>query len=276
MSNLVRRSALSGTRPIFMVETRHPASRTVYPASDDFILVRHHGRHQVVIDAGAGRYKGRGRPGTLCLPAEGNQTDVEIAGPHSNRLFSIPKALAASVLERAPNARLDFAALHAAPFEDPFVEQLLDQLWQAGFATTPEAKILVDSLAATLIAYLAHRANSHVVPTRGGISPRAMKRLSEYVSEHMAGPIGLTELAELCGLSAYHFCRAFKRTTGVTPHMWLTERRMERAKALISIHPDLQLGDVALSVGYSNQAAFATAFKRVTGHTPTQWRRTAS
>lgn len=108
---------------------------------------------------------------------------------------------------------------------------------------------------------------------RGGLAPWQVRRTCAYLDEHLGRQVRLAELAALVGVSAYHFCRAFKRSTGETPHEWLTRHRIERAKSLLARHPDMPLTQVALCIGYSTQSAFATAFRRVTGTTPSVWRR---
>jgi AraC family transcriptional regulator len=84
--------------------------------------------------------------------------------------------------------------------------------------------------------------------------------------------IGLNELAGLVNLSRFHFCTAFRLATGQTPHEWLTARRIERARELLD-NPTLRVTDIALAVGYSTPSAFAASFRKVTGMTPTDFRR---
>lgn len=108
---------------------------------------------------------------------------------------------------------------------------------------------------------------------RGGLPPYVLRRLTDYIQTHLAEDVSLAELAALADLSPYHFCRAFKQSTGLPPHAWLTARRIERAQELMTAHPRMGLTEVALGVGYDSQAAFGAAFKRATGATPGQWRR---
>ncbi|MBX9606651.1 MAG: AraC family transcriptional regulator [Gammaproteobacteria bacterium] len=85
--------------------------------------------------------------------------------------------------------------------------------------------------------------------------------------------VDLKELAGIAGLSPSQFCRAFKESTGMTPHAALTQCRIERAQALALNNPDTKLTELALSVGYGSQASFGAAFKRLVGRSPGQWRR---
>jgi AraC family transcriptional regulator len=99
-----------------------------------------------------------------------------------------------------------------------------------------------------------------------------VRRVTDYLEAHLARAVALEELAALVGLSEHHFCTAFRRSTGLPPHRWLTARRMERAKALMRAG-GTGLTEIALEVGYGSQSAFGAAFRRTVGVTPSAWRR---
>ena len=132
------------------------------------------------------------------------------------------------------------------------------------------AILIVDHLLRTY-----HRTRPSIV-TRGGLTPYQLRRVREHMEGHLCEDISLAELADVVGLSASHFCRAFKRSAGVPPHGWLALKRMQAAQDLMLAHPGMGLTEIALSVGYQSQAAFGTAFKRATGLSPNQWRRARS
>ena len=82
----------------------------------------------------------------------------------------------------------------------------------------------------------------------------------------------LAKLAELAGLSTYHFCRAFKQSLGVPPHRYHTSQRIERAKTLLA-KPAFSVTDIGLTVGFSETSSFTAAFRKATGLTPTAYHR---
>ena len=82
----------------------------------------------------------------------------------------------------------------------------------------------------------------------------------------------LSALAADAGLSRFHFCRAFKESTGLSPHAWLRQQRLERAMNMLR-DTDASIELVAAELGYASQTAFTAAFKKLTGDTPTDWRR---
>jgi transcriptional regulator GlxA family with amidase domain len=85
-------------------------------------------------------------------------------------------------------------------------------------------------------------------------------------------PIRLSQLAALAGLSASQFGRAFKVSTGATPHKWFLDARLECAKAMLADR-NRNLVDIALDTGFSEQSHFSRAFRAATGSTPNAWRR---
>jgi AraC family transcriptional regulator len=89
---------------------------------------------------------------------------------------------------------------------------------------------------------------------------------------HLAEEISLNALADLVRLSPYHFLRCFKQSFGEPPQRYWTRRRIEQAKSLLA-HPRASVTEIALHVGFSATSAFSATFHRVTGQTPTQYRR---
>jgi AraC family transcriptional regulator len=106
----------------------------------------------------------------------------------------------------------------------------------------------------------------------GGLARWQQKRVSAYIEEHVADDIRLATLAELARLSPYHFCRSFKHSFGMPPRRYHANRRIERAKQLLAIG-QLSVTAIALDIGFSDTSTFTAAFHRLTGQTPTRYRR---
>jgi transcriptional regulator GlxA family with amidase domain len=110
-----------------------------------------------------------------------------------------------------------------------------------------------------------------VPQTRGGLPPGAMHRVREHVEAHFSETIDLAELAAIAGLSVFHFARQFKQSAGITPHHYLVERRVERAREMLA-RTDLSLSEIAIATGFSDQSHFARHFRQMLGMTPGQFR----
>jgi AraC family transcriptional regulator len=111
-------------------------------------------------------------------------------------------------------------------------------------------------------------------PLQGGLAGWQLRRITAFMNEHAHQDLALEELAALAGLGAKHFARAFRQSTGVPPHRWLIERRIERAKIHLAAD-DLGLAEIALACGFADQSHFTAAFRRGTGITPGAYRREA-
>ena len=131
--------------------------------------------------------------------------------------------------------------------------------------------------------HILHALNSHIVCSysgvtisapkfRGGLSSLQMRRATELLEAHLDGDIALQQVAEACELSVSHFARAFKQTFRTPPYRWLIERRVDRARDLMT-NSRLPLADIAARCGFADQTALNRSFKRIHGVTPGIWRR---
>jgi AraC family transcriptional regulator len=108
--------------------------------------------------------------------------------------------------------------------------------------------------------------------SRGGLACWQQKRVAAYIEEHVADDISLAMLADLARLSSYHFCRSFTRSFGMPPHRYHASRRIERAKQLLADR-ELSVTTIALDIGFNDTSTFSAAFHRLTGQTPSRYRR---
>lgn len=107
---------------------------------------------------------------------------------------------------------------------------------------------------------------------RGALASWQLRRATEFIETHCMRGIRLQELSDLTGLSQSHFSHSFKASTGLTPHEWQMNARLERAKQLLQ-DDDQSLTAVAAETGFSDQAHFTRVFRKHVGTTPARWKR---
>jgi AraC family transcriptional regulator len=100
---------------------------------------------------------------------------------------------------------------------------------------------------------------------------RKVRRAVDYIDQHLSERLPVRRLSELVAMSSCHFSHVFKHVTGVAPHQYVLSRRVAVAKGLLRAS-DKSLADIARQVGFVNLSHFSTAFGRVAGMTPTQYR----
>lgn len=109
-------------------------------------------------------------------------------------------------------------------------------------------------------------------PLKGGLAPWQEKRSKEMLAGDLTGATPLHEIAEACDLSVSHFSRAFHKSTGLAPHSWLLQVRVESAKAMLR-HGDASLSTIARACGFADQSHFARVFTHRVGLSPGAWRK---
>jgi AraC family transcriptional regulator len=105
----------------------------------------------------------------------------------------------------------------------------------------------------------------------GGLAPWQLRLARDTINAHLEGELSLERLAHACRLSVTHFAKAFARSTGISPHRWLMQRRVDVAKDLM-LTTDFSLVEISLKCGFSDQSHFTRVFAEATGETPGRWR----
>jgi AraC family transcriptional regulator len=147
-------------------------------------------------------------------------------------------------------------------------------LRRAHLTGTPMSDVAASTIAHRLAGHLLER-YAGVRPARrpvGRLDGRTVDRVAEYVDARLGGPLTLDALATVAALSPYHFARAFKATTGLAPHQFVTVRRVDRARSLL-LRSSLSVAEIAHEVGLSNVRHFRQVFRRQLGVLPGELRK---
>jgi AraC-like DNA-binding protein len=199
-----------------------------------------------------------------------------MSSPFHSLHFYLSRKVLDQVADEAGVPRIgDLRFRPAQTFDDPIVRQLIGSLVPSMARPEEANAVFVDHVALALAAHVA-QVYGGMVPgrrlPRGGLAPYLERCAKELLSANLSGEIPLQRLADECGLSVRHFARAFRQSTGVPPHRWLMQHRVEQAKGLLR-DSALPLADIALNCGFADQSHFTRVFTAIVGTSPGSWRR---
>jgi AraC family transcriptional regulator len=254
---------------------KHEPLHDVVEAMNHHVIMAYNGMIQRM-ERRSGRSVASGtfRPGVVIIIPEGSSSRWDIPKPVDVVQLYLPHATLKRVADEADIATpIDLMERTAHP--DPFTSRLLlsaaDVMEGNGALDTLFRHQLTDLLATRLL--VAHAGSPTTFqPTMGGLSPKVLLRAIERLRSDSDADVSLDALASDAGLSRFHFCRAFKESTGLSPHAWLRQYRLEQAMDMLR-DSDASVVSIAAALGYASQTAFAAAFRRLTGETPSDWRR---
>jgi AraC-like DNA-binding protein len=160
--------------------------------------------------------------------------------------------------------------------EDQGVRQTLIAVKQEIEAPGPNTRLYVDTLLMLLLTRLLRCASNSVTPrqpayVKGGLPNWRLKRALELLETNQTKTPSLAEIAGPLRLHPTFFCRAFKQSTGLSPHRYLLEHRVNRAKEMMK-DQKRTLTEIALNCGFSGSSQFSVVFKRITGVSPRGYR----
>jgi len=127
--------------------------------------------------------------------------------------------------------------------------------------------LYIDSLTTALASHLIQHycTRIYTLPTNAcGLAKHCLQQTLDYIHASLDQTISLAALANLLGMSQYHFCKSFKQSMGMAPYQYVMQQRVERAKQLLK-QKDLPIAEIALQCGFSDQSHFTKQFRQLTG-----------
>jgi AraC family transcriptional regulator len=166
---------------------------------------------------------------------------------------------------------------HVATLQDPLIQGILLTLKQELITQGINTHLFVDQLKITLIAHLlrSYGVQNAQISTycANGLPRHKLNQVLDYIEAHLNCNLELAELSQQIDMSQFYFSRLFKKSLHITPHQYVIQRRVERAKCLLR-QAQKSLADIALECGFANQGHLNYHFKRLTGVTPKEMART--
>jgi AraC family transcriptional regulator len=216
--------------------------------------------------------------GSIGVTAPGNVSVLRWRATSTQPIESLHLYLSAELLE---TTAAEFGGDGAWPrrlpdelsLDDPLVTAAAQAAGRALCAGAPP--LYADSIAQMLVTHMLYGSAASGAPVRsepGTLGNTAIRRVTDYMHEHLHEDVRLDDLAAQANVSKYHLLRSFAKSMGLTPHRYLVHLRMGRAAELLrtTSYPVTQ---IAMACGYTSPGQFAAAFRRRYGVSPTQFRR---
>lgn len=219
-----------------------------------------------------------GGPDRFCLMPENSESVWDVRGQFSfvHLYFTDGhlRALAEQIWDRSP-AGITLDEKNFA--SDPRITQLYRHFLLSNDWQQRSSYLALTTASTLLLTHLVQHYSSvnwSLPAVRGGLSPAVLKRIQDYIEQHLDRPLTLEALAREADLSAFHFARMFKQSTRLAPHQYVMHRRMLKAKSLVC-NTHLSLTEVAMLCGLSSASHFSARFKQAWGVSASQLRAAA-
>lgn len=279
-ANFPQKSRQIGTPQFSMIKVRQGTHATTDPSVPQMVLrslTRSKMRHNTV-DCGEGAKALSTVPGSFYVAPAHAVADWESDGDHDISLLAVPATFTKKLL---PNEARDSDKSPLDPIlntqlVDPTLDHLIEQIWQTSLKDQKGAALQIDGMLLTLMGRLVSHGEARardriaVAPTKP-LEPQRLKRVIDYIDAHLGDTISMPDLARVACLSQHHFARVFRAATSMSPHGYVTHRRIEHARSIL-LSTDTPLVQVALMCGFGTQAHFSTVFKKLVGLPPKKYR----
>lgn len=274
----VREHRLGGSAAFHIFDIRAPAGDFSQPPMRDMVLVYvTSSGFRFQADLGGGAFRSIGAAGRFFVVPPATAARISVGDAHAIRTYVPPLPTLRGILEEVrPGAAdpFDLGPLHSRGGRGGLVGELCERLWSEAAQGDDAARLFVDAAVVMLAHALAREAGSPEPRIMAGLAAWQLRRVAQYLQDHLAENVPLAQLAASVGLSSGHFARAFKQATGMPPHQYQVALRIERAKAMLR-STALSVTEIAQGVGYGSPQALARIFAREVGMTPSAWRREA-
>lgn len=210
--------------------------------------------------------------GTCLFVPRGVGTRGAMSDPWRVMHVFVPDVFLRRTLDEAGVTRA-FEMVPLKPIVDPVISRLAVTIAREISSPDPFGRLALDAAGVQVGLELLRRYSSagQIPESRLQLTGWQLRQALDFMQAHLVDDVRLADVAGASGLSVYHFCRAFKATTGVPPQHYLRSLRMRKAEELLA-GGRARVGETAAALGYHSAGSFARAFKRETGFSPRAFR----
>lgn len=267
----IRRFELYGGTGATLLNVRQDRAIPDPPTADITIQLCTAGNLDLVSDVAGVRRSGLMRRGQFMVTPPNAPINLSGEGQFDFDVLVLDQSHLTSILAPQTGADENFARLFGRVLADSKVTALIAAMWDDIRTSRAAGRVYADVALAHLLHYLSGLGGAVPQKITGGLSPWQVRRATEALADADAAVMSLGEIAAHVGLSPFHFCRAFRQSVGLSPHRYQTALRIERARKLLS-NSTLSVTEIAYLVGYGSSQAFARAFQREFGTSPSSYR----
>ncbi len=269
--SLIYSSTLKFSSEIEVEYCQHKSGELVLPALSNHVFTLALESPHILRQERSGRvHEGLHLPGNINFMPAGQESRWQWNKSNSCLRINIKSQFLEKIASESEFANKSLELKNSFSTRDRNLKQigklLLSELQSEGLG----GKLYVDSLCNVLAIHLLRNYSTverEPRPITGGLSDSALQKVIEYIMENLDTELSLTKLATIVNLSPSHFARLFKQSTGIPPHQYVIQRRIEAAENLLKQGKG-SIGEIAYRVGFTNPSHLSYHFKRATGVMP--------
>lgn len=240
--------------------------------NDDFIVACHsEGSRKVRASCNGPWSRTTSTPGLISVIPPDRRVEYTIEGEVGFSSIHIPRRLMSNLAESCFPAEPEFRFAFEDPFASACIEHLLGEARRGGACNFP----YVHAMTRALLLHLMQGFRATPAAEPQSDSCVRLDAMLDFIDTRLAEPLPVEDLAKRAKVSRAHFIRRFHDVTGMSPHRYITLRRIEKAKEYLR-GSRRSLSEIALDVGFGNQSHFTQVFHALTGQTPSQFRKSGA
>ncbi|MEM7730906.1 MAG: AraC family transcriptional regulator [Pseudomonadota bacterium] len=274
-----RESQVAGAHDFTLMRVRQNGHEKVIPPVPDIVfrLVTDGPLSSSSVDCGNGRTALCGRRGSFYIAPADAAAEWQSEGQHELLMLAIAQERVHDLLssEGTDPAADPLRTLYGRDIFNAALPNFMEGIWHESVRGGRGASLMVDGLVMTLLGTLDRLAGEDgrkgAKTNSSSLDLTRLARVTDYVDANLERTIVIRELADVAGMSPFHFSRCFRAATNTSPHRFVTARRVDLGKRLLA-DPGLSLAQIAFACGFSNQSHFTKIFKEFVGATPGAYR----